>query len=365
MQDSIGMADELKSLMKDLKFLVEDSKQAAINVKKGEEALHTAKTELNDVLKVRKLLVKNGTLEPIREKEAALTLDAMDTQAMLLQAEQALKTVNPLEPIVNKFAEMGYDPEGAFDMLDDNGDGVLTVNEIQDGMKHHRIHLAKDEWDAFLKALDANSDGVLDLDEWVSILTPQVEQQTEMYKLMGGVNITDPLVLEERVLDLQYRNRHLEKELKVMRAQNSDDGGAKKKKIKEISKKILQLEQEDELARQRKKEAEKNVESDLQKAFLAKDKVQQDLVKLEREKGQCTAEYAMRLEQIQQNLRMLEKKHDDVRQYILEMKKEREEVKTKLFRGQVKFANCQKQEVNLDKQIEEILGRAVTSKDLM
>jgi len=35
---------------------------------------------------------------------------------------------------------------------------------------------------------------------------------------------------------------------------------------------------------------------------------------------------------------MLEKKHDDVRQYILEMKKEREEVRTKLFRGQVKFA---------------------------
>lgn len=174
MQDSIGMADELKSLMKDLKFLVEDSKQAAVNVKKGEEALRMAKTDLNEVLKVRKLLVKNGTLEPIREKESAFTLEGLDTQAMLLQAEQTMKKVNPLEPIVNKFAEMGYDPEGAFDMLDDNGDGVLTVKEIQDGMKHHRIHLSKDEWDAFLKALDANSDGVLDLDEWVSVLTPQV-----------------------------------------------------------------------------------------------------------------------------------------------------------------------------------------------
>jgi len=37
---------------------------------------------------------------------------------------------NPLDPIVQKFAEMGYDPDAAFDMLDDNGDGVLTIKEI-------------------------------------------------------------------------------------------------------------------------------------------------------------------------------------------------------------------------------------------
>ena len=47
------------------------------------------------------------------------------------------------------------------------------------------------------------------------------------------------------------------------------------------------------------------------------------------------------------------------------MKKEREEVKVKLFRGQVKFANCQKQMTNLDKEIEEVLGRAVNNKDLV
>lgn len=137
---------------------------------------------------------------------------------------------------------MGYDPEGAFDMLDDNGDGVLTIKEIQDGMKHHRITLTQDEWTAFIQAIDGNSDGVLDLEEWESILTPQVEQQTELYKLMGGLNISDPLVLEERILDLQYRNRRIEKDLKVMRAQN-EASIAQKKKMKEMSKKILELEQ--------------------------------------------------------------------------------------------------------------------------
>lgn len=92
-------------------------------------------------MKQKKLIVKNGTLEPIREKEPIFSVDGMDTQLLVAQAEQAVTVSNPLDPIVNKFAELGYDPEGAFDMLDDNGDGVLTIKEIQDGMKFHKISL--------------------------------------------------------------------------------------------------------------------------------------------------------------------------------------------------------------------------------
>lgn len=85
--DAIGLDDELKDLMKELKVMVEDSKQAAINVKKGEAALADAKKDLNEVLKQRKLVVKNGTLEPLREKESTFTLDTMDTSSLVAQAE--------------------------------------------------------------------------------------------------------------------------------------------------------------------------------------------------------------------------------------------------------------------------------------
>lgn len=61
---------------------------------------------------------------------------------------------------------MGYDTESAFDMLDDNGDGVLTIKEIKDGMAFHNISLTPEQWDEFLKIIDANSDGILTLDEW-------------------------------------------------------------------------------------------------------------------------------------------------------------------------------------------------------
>ena len=68
-----------------------------------------------------------------------------------------------------------------------------------------------------MKIIDANSDGVLTLDEWQAILEPRVNAQTHYMEIMGAVNITDPLVLQERALDLQYRSRRLEQELKVLR----------------------------------------------------------------------------------------------------------------------------------------------------
>jgi hypothetical protein len=65
--------------------------------------------------------------------------------------------------------------------------------------------------------IDGNCDGVLSFEEWTEILTTKVEAQTNIYNVMGDVNITDPLELEERILDLQYRSRHLEGELKFLR----------------------------------------------------------------------------------------------------------------------------------------------------
>lgn len=125
-------------------------------------------------------------------------------------------------------------------MLDEDMDEVLTIKEITNGMKHHNIVLTDEEWKEFLKAIDANSDGVLSLEEWENILVPKVKAQTDMYAIMGSINISDPLVLEEKILDLQYRNRHLEQELKMLRTQSGKS--AMKQQFKDISKKIIKLE---------------------------------------------------------------------------------------------------------------------------
>jgi Ca2+-binding EF-hand superfamily protein len=52
-------------------------------------------------------------------------------------------------------------------LLDDDGDGALTIKEIKDGMANCKIELKQEEWDLFYKTIDANSDGVLTCEEWV------------------------------------------------------------------------------------------------------------------------------------------------------------------------------------------------------
>ena len=87
-------------------------------------------------------------------------------------------------------------------------------------------------------------------------------------------------------------------------------------------------------AEQQKKQESENQKGlrETREKLLQEDMKIQEFRRLQREKDQLVEEYGVRLEQIQMNMKMLDKKHFDVRQYILTMKQERDEVKNKLFR---------------------------------
>ena len=122
-------------------------------------------------------------------------------QKLIQKAEKELeKKRSPIDPVVKKLAMKGLDVDTAFLKLDENGDGVLTVKEIQDGFKLFDIGLSLEEWTQFHAIIDANADGVLTLDEWKAVLEPKVETETAYRQLMGNVDIDDPLTLEERCL---------------------------------------------------------------------------------------------------------------------------------------------------------------------
>ena len=93
-------------------------------------------------------------------------------------------------------------------------------------------------------------------------------------EIMGTVNISDPLVLQERTLDLQYRSRHLEQELKILR-QNNKEANKLKAKQKELSKRILDAEKDDADAVEKQKKAEKELEEQMRQELLQKDQIQQ------------------------------------------------------------------------------------------
>lgn len=153
--------------------------------------------------------------------------------------------------------------EQAFDMLDDNGDGVLTIKEIEDGMKllmknDNKLDLTPEQLKEFLKVLDANGDGVLDPDEWKDALEGKIIEAKEFAQLMGGIDVEDPIALQERILDFQFRNRKMESELKVLRKGRLVQ---QKQELKNLSKDIVKAEAED-ANKQSSKEAERDREMD-------------------------------------------------------------------------------------------------------
>ena len=68
-----------------------------------------------------------------------------------------------------------------------------------------------------MNQIDANGDGVLTMDEWETVLTPKISAEQDFIKIMKGITIKDPLVLEEQILDLVYKNKRLQTEVKQMK----------------------------------------------------------------------------------------------------------------------------------------------------
>lgn len=77
--DAEGLQDMLKQLVSEYKLLVEDGKQASQNLLIGEEMKYKATNGLNDVLRQKKLVLKNGMLEPQRDPEQVVYLQDVDT----------------------------------------------------------------------------------------------------------------------------------------------------------------------------------------------------------------------------------------------------------------------------------------------
>lgn len=135
------------------------------------------------------------------------------------------------------------------------------MKEIEDGFKLYNINLTKEEWQQFHAAIDENADGVLTLEEWRNVLEPRVAAETDYQKIMGNVRIDDPLTLEERCLDLQYRNRKLEIDLRAVKKQAKAKGKEDKNdEIKKLSKQIRSAELDDEDRKQELAKSEREME---------------------------------------------------------------------------------------------------------
>lgn len=69
-------------------------------------------------------------------------------------------------------------------------------------MRANNIKLMDDEWQKLVDVIDADCDGVLTCDEWVKVLDPKLDAQKQFTDIMKDIDISDPLDLEERILDI-------------------------------------------------------------------------------------------------------------------------------------------------------------------
>jgi hypothetical protein len=107
--------------------------------------------------------------------------------------------------------------------FDDDMDEVLSLQEIKDGLRNEKIDLTDTELKALLDAIDANHDGVCTEEEWVGLFKSKFDAQREFINAMGKIDINDPLDLEERILDVQFKKRRLDNEVRLMRKQKNSD----------------------------------------------------------------------------------------------------------------------------------------------
>jgi hypothetical protein len=119
--------------------------------------------------------------------------------------------------------------------------------------------------------------------EWVSILKPKLEVEIDFRKMMAGINIDDPIELEEKALDLRYRTKRLERELNLLKRTNGDIGnrvrGADaKKKAQEakMAERLKNLESELQAKKVQVTTQKQELEIKIQQQLMAKDQVYQD-----------------------------------------------------------------------------------------
>ena len=113
----------------------------------------------------RNLVKVNGKLETKTEFDSTMKriLKASD----IPDYDKIKDRANPLEPVVQKFADRGYTPLSVFTMLDiEDEDDILTFSEIKNGLKRLQITLLDTEWQMLFEAIDKDGDGSVTIEEW-------------------------------------------------------------------------------------------------------------------------------------------------------------------------------------------------------
>lgn len=213
-----------------LKNVYHQNVELESHVKMVESNKRVKEADFDRITMEKKVVLNNrsGKLEAFAGStfSGKITNKLMAMQSQIPDYEKGVKErETPIESLVKKFERNGYTVEQAFNLFDDNSDGLLTAKEIRTGFRDQEILNALDsEIDALVKAIDKDSNGMVSLEEWKAVLQPKLDIERDYRQIMCNVNIDDPIELEEKAIDLRFRTSRLESELMLLRKANGDIG---------------------------------------------------------------------------------------------------------------------------------------------
>ena len=138
---------------------------------------------------------------------------------------------------------------------------------------------------------------------------------------MKGLNINDPLILEEQILDVLFKKRRLAAEVKVMRAARGREMFAKKKQVeqeqKALTDKILNLERQVKDSRYRQDEERKNFDEKMRSGLQTRTDIEAEYEILMKTKKEIEIEYAYQQQNHKKELFTQDQLYNEINRYAV------------------------------------------------
>ena len=132
--DNEKYAKELMDLKLMLKNVYHQNVELEAHVKQVESKKRDKEAEFDRISMEKKVVLNNrsGKLETLNSDSSAGRITMAKKMMEIPDYEKGVKEKEgPLETLVKKFERNGYTVEQAFNLFDDNGDGLLTAKEVR------------------------------------------------------------------------------------------------------------------------------------------------------------------------------------------------------------------------------------------
>lgn len=139
--DDEGLQKELMDLKRKLREKNLENIKVQSNIKLVERKKRETENILDSLISSKSLITVNGIMEVANLRSTDFKIRMED----IPDFDKLEKKENPLEPVVDKIAARGYTLEQCFTLFDENGDEILSKEEIKEGLKNQEIKLTAQE----------------------------------------------------------------------------------------------------------------------------------------------------------------------------------------------------------------------------